>query len=218
VARGRRIPPLSRRLATRLPKKRFILYCEGKNTEPGYFRALSQRFRDALITIEAIGDVGDPSRIAERAITRATQLGLVGNKRRPANSFEAADEVWAMFDRDEHEHFAGACARCTQKGIRIAISNPCFEVWLILHFSDFDRPEHRREVQRVLRRFCPEYDPNRRKELNFQDALDNLSQAEERAELLVRRREAQGDPLGSPCTTVHELTRRIQAARTTARR
>jgi hypothetical protein len=27
--------------------------------------------------------------------------------------------------------------RCRQKGISVALSNPCFELWLLLHFADF---------------------------------------------------------------------------------
>src|SRR5262245_10703093 len=36
----RPIADLQRRPAIRTPKRRFILYCEGRKTEPGYFAAL----------------------------------------------------------------------------------------------------------------------------------------------------------------------------------
>lgn len=26
---------------------------------------------------------------------------------------------------------------CRQKGIRVALSNPCFDLWLLLHFAEF---------------------------------------------------------------------------------
>ena len=39
--------------------------------------------------------------------------------------------------------------------------NPCFELWLILHERDYDRPDHRDAVQRELKKLLPEYD-NRR--------------------------------------------------------
>ena len=43
------------------------------------------------------------------------------------------DEVWCIFDRDDHHRFDEATRVAKKAGIRTAISNPCFELWLILH-------------------------------------------------------------------------------------
>jgi hypothetical protein len=142
------------------------------------------------------------------AVEKATELGLIGG-RSPKNSFEASDEVWAIFDRDEHPRFDEALRLCAREGISVGLSNPCFEVWLLLHFIDFDRPEHRDQVQRLLRTHCPEYDPHRRKTVNCDNLMQHLRAAEDRAERITARRTEEGMPLGSPSTTVFELTRRI---------
>lgn len=60
--------------------------------------------------------------------------------RKKANSFELLDEIWGVFDKDEHSDFDQAVHRCHEHGVRVARSNPCFEVWLILHFEDFHCP------------------------------------------------------------------------------
>jgi len=41
-----------------------------------------------------------------------------------------------MFDRDEHPNFAQAIDLAEKHGINLAISNPCLELWFILHFED----------------------------------------------------------------------------------
>jgi hypothetical protein len=46
------------------------------------------------------------------------------------------DQVWCVFDRDEHPNFAKAIDLADRHGINLAISNPCLELWVILHFED----------------------------------------------------------------------------------
>jgi RloB-like protein len=48
------------------------------------------------------------------------------------------DEFWILPDIDHHrdKELSEVAARATQKGYRIAASNPCFEVWLLLHETD----------------------------------------------------------------------------------
>lgn len=52
------------------------------------------------------------------------------------------DELWYCGDVDhwaESNHIStltSVMAKCRQKGYFVALSNPCFELWLLLHFSD----------------------------------------------------------------------------------
>lgn len=41
-----------------------------------------------------------------------------------------------MFDIDEHPNVAQAIDKAHANGIRLAVSNPCLELWFILHFED----------------------------------------------------------------------------------
>ena len=48
----------------------------------------------------------------------------------------AHDEIWCVFDIDEHPNVHDAIQKADTNGIRLAISNPCIELWFILHFED----------------------------------------------------------------------------------
>jgi hypothetical protein len=53
-----------------------------------------------------------------------------------------------MFDRDEHPNFAKAIDLADRHGINLAISNPCLELWFILHFEDQAAYIERQAAQR----------------------------------------------------------------------
>ena len=215
-ARGRRgrrsVPDLRRRKARLEPRRRFILFLEGRKTEPAYFDALKRACRSALIEIEPHPGVGVPYTIAEKAVERTRELGLAPRSRRRKDSFEVRDEVWAVFDRDEHPPFNEAVELCRNHGIGVGRSNPCFEVWLILHERDYDRPDDRHAVQAELRRLRPEYEIDGPKTPDCEDLIRRVEDAERRGNDQLRRRDDEGIPFGNPSTTVGQLTTAIREA------
>ena len=58
---------LKRRAPVRAPKRKFIIFSEGKNTEPDYFRAVRTELLGALLDLEIIDAAGVPLTIAEKA-------------------------------------------------------------------------------------------------------------------------------------------------------
>lgn len=215
-ARGRRgrrsVPDLKRRKARFEPRRRFILFLEGRKTEPAYFDALKRACRGALIDIEPHPGVGVPYTIAEKAIERACELGLAPRSRRRNDSFEVRDQVWAVFDRDEHPRFNEAVELCRNHGIGVGRSDPCFELWLILHERDYDRPNDRHAVQAELRQLRPEYEIDGTKTPDCDDLIRRVEDAERRGDEQLRRREEEGSPFGNPSTTVGRLTCAIREA------
>ncbi len=209
---ARRLPDLHRRPAHALPRTKFWLFCEGENTEPDYFRALSLAFRGSLIAIEADGGIGDPRRIVAAAARKARDIGISKRRRRSPNSFEDRDSVWAIFDHDDHAHFDSAVEQCRSRGIKVARSNPCFEVWLILHVEDYHRPDDSKAVQRHLTNLCLGYDRRGGKSLDCTQLLERIEDAERRAERQLEERAKEGKAFGRPCTTVFQLTRSIRKA------
>lgn len=214
----RKIPTIGRHSARREPKRRFILFCEGKNTEPGYFLAIRRSWTSTLISIEARPAIGVPLTIARAAVQFARDEGLLKRSRRRKSSFEEKDEIWAVFDRDEHDKYCDAVKLCETHGIGVARSNPCFELWLILHETNFDRPDDRHAVQRELKRLRPEYDRKGSKTPDCDDMVSRVIKAEERAQKLLSRRREEGTPYGCPSTTVGELTKAIRNADQLAKR
>ena len=161
--------------------------------------------------------MGVPHTIAEKAVERARTLGLGPRVRRKKDSFEDGDEVWAVFDRDEHPRFGEAVELCKKHGVRVGRSDPCFELWLILHEQDYDKPDDRYKVQALLRRLRPEYDPDGAKTPDCDDLVKRVEVAERRGDVLLKRREAEHNPFGNPSTTVGELTATIRRANKAAR-
>ena len=185
---------------------------EGSKTEPAYFEALRRAYRSALIEIEPHPGVGVPYTIAQRAAERADQLDLGRGRRRPKDSFAERDQVWAVFDRDEHPKYPEAVELCRNRGIRVARSDPCFELWLILHEQDYDGLRNRHEVQAELRRLRPEYEIDGRKTPDCDDMVTRVEEAERRGKDQLQRRKDEDRPHGNPSTTVGKLTKRIRKA------
>ncbi|WP_375789970.1 RloB family protein [Bradyrhizobium sp. Pha-3] len=196
-----------RRRAVRDPKRRFLVVCEGKNSEPAYLRALA---RWADIIIDVIAAAGTPEVIAKKAIEEATSRGVIGRRRAKLLWYERTDEVWAVFDRDEHKYYEEALRLCEQNGIGIGRSNPCFEVWIVLHFEDFHRPDDRDKVFDHLCNLCPGYEEGKGKKVDFDELLKNLNAAEERAEAQLAARSNEGSEHNPPSTTFFMLTRSVR--------
>lgn len=209
---SRRTPGLRRRPPTREPKRRFTLVCEGQNTEPAYFRDLQRSITNALVNLEIVPAAGVPYSLAERAVEILSGTKRARRRRGGSNSYEAHDQIWTVFDRDEHPRYEDAVALCARHQIGVARSNPCFELWLILHVTEYDRPNDRRAVQTHLCTLRPEYQPNGRKLPNCAELIKSVEVAEQRAAAQLKRREDEGLAFGSPSTTVYELTRAIRSA------
>jgi hypothetical protein len=53
------------------------------------------------------------------------------------------DTFWIVCDCDHWvepnhvQNLTHVLRQCRQKGIQVALSNPCFDLWLLLHFADF---------------------------------------------------------------------------------
>ena len=181
MTRSRRKTPRLRRPKHSLePKQRFVLFCEGVKTEVAYFEAVSRAYSSTLISVEARGGQGVPYTIAEKAIEQARVLGLTPHSRRRRDSYEQRDQVWAVFDRDDHPRFNEAVAYCESQNVGVGRSNPCFELWLILHEQDFDRHEHRHKMQKLLAGLRPEYDPDGAKTPDCDDMVKRVEAAAQR--------------------------------------
>ncbi|NNN21700.1 MAG: RloB domain-containing protein [Acidimicrobiales bacterium] len=64
---------------------------------------------------------------------------VVEARRRNTGEESEIDEIWCVFDLEwptNHPDLNDSGERARQAGIKVAISNPCFELWLILHFQD----------------------------------------------------------------------------------
>jgi RloB-like protein len=205
---ARKLSNLKRRKPFIAERQRFILVCEGEKTEPAYFNALKGQYPGALISIDIVAPAGTPITIKEKVKDRSVQLRLEQRQ----NPSAKADTIWAIFDRDEHLKVAEAIAGCESASARVAYSNPCFEVWLILHHEDYHAADDHHQVQKRYQKLDDTYDANGSKIPNCAALMEKVEQAEGFAENQCQRRDEEGARLGRPSTTVYHLTRAIRAA------
>ncbi len=115
---------------------------EGQRTEDGYLLPLRRELRDqVLLTVD--NDGGSPLTLVKRAVELKRETEREASRGRG----RAYDELWCVFDRDEHPNIPEALELAAAKGIRVALSNPCIELWFILHFADQTAEIHRHAAQ-----------------------------------------------------------------------
>ena len=192
----------SRRPSRGGPKRKLrpnvIVVTEGKRTEPEYIRAFLSIHRAANVHVEGTGF--DPQRVVEEAIERKGRFGR-----------GAEVHVWAVFDRDEHLRFKQALERARAYDIRVAVSNPCFEIWAVYHYRDHAAPIDRHECQRLLGQLCDGYRADRSKLFNDPDVIrTNHDVAVQRGKQSLLNREKEGVPQGNPSTSMHVLMESIR--------
>lgn len=204
----RKLSELKRRKPFIAERQRFILICEGEKTEIAYFNALKAQYRGAQILIEYVAPAGVPITIRDKVRARMVLL----RQEQRSNSSAKADTVWAIFDQDEHLKVTEAIAGCEAAGAQVAYSNPCFEVWLILHHEDYHAADDHHQVQKRYQKLDPTYDPSGSKTPDCAYLMDHVEKAEQFGENQCKRREEEDTPFGRPSTTVYNLTRAIRAA------
>ncbi|NJP89490.1 RloB domain-containing protein [Nonomuraea sp. FMUSA5-5] len=132
MPRGNR--PLDRKSGKpKPPRKRLSIYCEGRGTEKIYFCGLRSTLRAANVDVRVVPTKGNPHSIVRYAIN---DTGLA---RRSEIDFQRGDQVWCVFDVEApqcHPGIEEAEKLASKYGIKLAVSNPCFELWLLLHFQE----------------------------------------------------------------------------------
>lgn len=122
-------------------RKFYILGYEGTVTERKYFKALRES--------DLFNDSGD---IEIVPVLRKSKDGSSSPKKvkellkdaKDNYNFRSTDEFWLIIDRDDwetmhHINLQKLCNECkAEHNFFVALSNPCFEFWLILHFCDID--------------------------------------------------------------------------------
>jgi hypothetical protein len=121
---------LQRQSRHRSEKTRILIVCEGKETEPNYFRGLrdEEAVRQKFSLEIRKGKGGSCVAVVEQAFAEMEKA---------ANRGENFDEVWCVFDAEQagqRDQVIQGRALARQHDIQLAISNPAFEVWLLAHF------------------------------------------------------------------------------------
>ena len=183
--------------------RRIIIACEGSRTEPGYFDSIRESkglSRKSIIIVPHVGT--DPFTVVNSAVTAR-------DEQRRRRDWGRKDEAWAVFDGDEHklenpENWNNAIQRASGQGIRLAVSNPCFEFWYLLHFQEHRSHLTRQKARELLRHHVPDYEKAARLYPNPLEPL--TAEAIQRAKQIAVRMGGDGlSPHTNPGTGAWEL-------------
>ena len=195
---------LRRRRSFREPRARFLIVCEGEVTEPAYFNDVRLHER-GIIDLEVVHG-GVPKTVVERAVEMKKQSEREAKRLKDEN--RRFDRIWCVFDVDVHPFVAEARQRAQAHAIDLAVSNPCFELWFLLHFQSQTAHLERQRVQRICREYMPGYE----KAPPCDVLRPHQTAAMERAAQLENWQEQRDNAGANPSTGVHRLVREIQTA------
>lgn len=180
-----------------------LVLTEGSVTEISYLRALKMILRRAFELPNIPLEHGDPLTLVELA--KQNRSNLEKEAKRTNDPKTSLDEVWCVFDRDEHDRsrLSQAIDNARAANISVAFSNPCFELWLLLHYREQPGDQHRHDIQDAVGVYIPGY----KKYVPVEVVSDpsRIAAAIQRARALAEQAEEEGDPHRSPTTGVYRL-------------
>lgn len=184
-----------RRPPYRIQRQAILVVCGGVQTEPRYFDGLKQAYRNTAVNITIKKKGACPEDVMRYALKLRDQSG------------SAYDECWCVLDVDDFDLMP--CLSLARKNlVNLAISNPCFEYWLLLHFEACSAPlaRYHDAVKRLLKH-VPHYEKSA---LKFADFSDGVVDAVERARRIGcdPGTEHERNPSSGVWTLVENLMRR----------
>ena len=117
------------------------------------------------------------------------------------------EEVWCVFDVDDHPNVENSKQMARDNDLKLAVSNPCIELWLWLHFAEQPGMRHRHDLQSMMRQHIRGYD----KHVEYGDYAEGYEGAARRAERLDENAKADNDEGRNPTTGVWRLTESIRS-------
>ncbi len=191
---------LRRRVGSRPERKTVVVFCEGRESEPDYINGLKRlpHIRaDTAIVIEVDPEPGAPLNLVRRAIDR--------------RSDDEIDECWCVFDVEwpqNHPNLQQAVDLAGKHGIKLAISNPCFELWLILHLDGHTGFLTTDQADKKSRKL----DGRQGKSIDPKVYLDHRETAAGRARALAARHTADGTsfPHDNPSSSMADFLASVE--------
>lgn len=127
--------PKSRKKVKKKVGPVFHIYCEGEKTEPNYINGyLCKKFPgERRLKIEKTNK-NTPVQLVEAAINAKN-----------SKDCPEGDVFWVVYDRESTVKYSNelhqeAYVLADKNNISIALSNVCFEIWILLHFQENTAP------------------------------------------------------------------------------
>ncbi len=111
-----------------------VIASEGKDTERIYFGAVAKEYANPRVHVHILErGAGEENNSSPEHVLR--QL----NDYKSTYDLEADDELWLVIDKDRWTEamLSRVATACSQdQFMNMALSNPCIELWLLLHLLD----------------------------------------------------------------------------------
>jgi hypothetical protein len=150
------MPPKRRRFERKIGdrpyEKLFVIACEGEETEPQYFNLLKSFLLNEKVRLKPLSG---------KKKTSCTQVLDKLKRHLRENNVMEPYEAWLVIDKDDNQ----------EKDLRkiyewsqskdnygLALSNPKFEYWLLLHFDEAKGVQSSVQCSERLKRHLPDYD------------------------------------------------------------
>ena len=190
--------------ASRDERETLVIACEDSVSAPLYFNAI-------------FDDLKKNHKIAAASLVIANHnhtdpCGVLQDLLKHPN-YQDFNHQWIVIDRDEErthggghilENFNQAITRANGKNVRVAYSNPCFEIWYLLHSEYRNTAIDRDDLIGKLVRDI-QYKKNKLPVLNQEQQNTAITNAKK---LINSWQDSQGisrPATDNPSTTVHEL-------------
>ena len=154
----------------------FVIATEGQETEKQYFSL----FQNTRVQVKVLSTGPDglsaPKHVLERLV-HFQQEAQLGDE----------DELWLMVDVDRQRgQFLDEVTQIAREsGCHLAISNPCFELWLLLHFAETDPADT--DCQSLEKRLQELLDGYNKTKLKLSHYRPHIADAVSRAKSLEHR-------------------------------
>ncbi len=128
--------PKPRGAANKPVKPILHIFCEGEKTEPNYLNGYLGKFHPGNRRLNII---------KVEKTKKNTPVQLVNEAIKKKKASLSSDCFWVIYDRESPLKYSdslhkNAFDKADSKQINIAITNVCFEVWLLLHFVEVSAP------------------------------------------------------------------------------
>jgi len=117
--------PIDRRVESLRDTRLLIIATEGRITEKHYFA----QFHNRRVQVKVIPTGEDNKSSPEYVLERLKHF-------RQEHELEMDDELWLMIDVDRwsEKKLKKVTKEANDCGFQLAVSNPCFETWLLCHY------------------------------------------------------------------------------------
>ena len=179
-------------------RKLFIVSAEGSVTEPEYFKILNNLTTSARVrTLGTSSTNSSPEYLLNRIKNYLKH-----------NTLEPDDEAWIVIDKDQwtNQQLSNLYRWSEESpNYGLAVSNPNFEYWLLLHFEKGLKVKSKILLNARLKRILPNY----HKHLDSRKFNKNMIE-----DAIERARERDTPPCSDwprtiGCTTVYKLVERV---------